>query len=155
MQLELDPFSPVPIYQQIRDRIVEAVARGILVPGDQLAPVRQLALDFGINAATVAKGYDALRNEGIIRTNYKSGSVIARGPDAGEADPSFVRDWTARLTTLLAEATAKGLADGEILEATTTLIRDFSSSRSRPDGPDAHHGDVERDAFDGQKGQTS
>ena len=131
MQIEIDPLSPIPIYQQIRDRVVEAVARGSLRPGDQLAPVRQLAVDFGINAATVAKGYEVLRNEGIIRTNHKSGSVIARGPDTGPPDERFVWDWTERLTTILAEATAKGLDGATILEKSSDIIRDFSSARSQ------------------------
>jgi DNA-binding transcriptional regulator YhcF (GntR family) len=129
MQIEIDPESAAPIYQQIRDRVVEAVARGELAPGEQLASVRQLAVDFGINVATVAKAYDVLRNEGIIRTNHKSGSVIARGPGTGPADEAFVADWSARLTTLLAEAVAKGLADHAIVERSAAIVEDFTSRR--------------------------
>ncbi len=132
MQLQIDPVSAVPIYQQIRDRVVEAVAGGDLSPGDQLASVRQLAVDFGINVATVAKAYDVLRNEGIIRTNHKSGSVIARGPGGDPAEAAFVADWSARLATLLAEAVAKGLSDPAIVEHSIAIIEDFSARRSQP-----------------------
>ncbi|HEY2555877.1 MAG TPA: GntR family transcriptional regulator [Diaminobutyricibacter sp.] len=131
MQIEIDPLSTTPIYQQIRDRVVEAVAGGDLAPGDQLSSVRQLAVDFGINVATVAKAYDVLRNEGIIRTNHKSGSVIARGPGTDPADDAFVSDWSARLATLLAEAIAAGLADSEIVAHSTAIVEDFSARRSR------------------------
>lgn len=133
MRLEVDPTSAIPIYQQIRDRVVEAVAGGELVPGDQLASVRQLAVDFGINAATVAKAYDVLRNEGIIRTNHKSGSVIARGPQSGPADETFLADWSARLTTLLAEAVARGLDDATIFEQASEVIHRFASARTESD----------------------
>src|SRR5690242_4348285 len=43
MLLSIEPDSPVPIYQQIRDRIVEAIARGRQPAGSALPPIRQLA----------------------------------------------------------------------------------------------------------------
>ena len=132
MQIEIDPLSAVPIYQQIRDRIVEAVAGGDLTPGEQLSSVRQLAMDFGINVATVTRAYDVLRGEGIIRTNHKSGSVIARGPESEPADPAFVADWSTRLATLLAEAIVQGLGDRSITENTAAILEDFSDRRSHP-----------------------
>jgi DNA-binding transcriptional regulator YhcF (GntR family) len=133
VQLQIDPESDAPIYQQIRDRVVEAVASGVLRPGDQLASVRQLAVDFGINVATVAKAYDVLRTEGIIRTNHKSGSVIARGPGTRPADDTVVTEWSARLATLLAEAVAQGLPDAAIVDRCTTIVEDFSARRSPVD----------------------
>ena len=132
MQIEIDPMSAVPIYQQIRDRVVEAVAGGRLVPGEQLSSVRQLALDFGINVATVTRAYDVLRTEGVIRTNHKSGSVIARGPESAPADPAFVADWSTRLATLLAEAIVQGLDDTAIAQNTAAILEDFSARRSHP-----------------------
>ncbi len=133
MQIQIDPQSAAPIYQQIRDRVVEAVAAGELRPGDQLASVRQLAVDFGINVATVAKAYDVLRNEGLIRTNHKSGSVIARGPGTEPAEEAFVTEWSARLATLLAEAVARGLIDTAIVDHSIAIVEDFSARRSPSD----------------------
>ncbi|KQV07470.1 GntR family transcriptional regulator [Leifsonia sp. Root112D2] len=128
MQIEVDPLSSVPIYQQIRDRMVEAVASGSLAPGDQLASVRQLAVAFGINVATVTKAYEALRHEGIIRTNHKSGSVIARGPQSGPPDAAFLDEWMPRLTTLLAEAVAQGMPPREIAERSSAVLADFGAA---------------------------
>ncbi|WP_308465467.1 GntR family transcriptional regulator [Rathayibacter soli] len=125
MQIDIDPLSDVPLYQQLRDRVVEGIAAGRLEPGEQLASVRQLAVSFGINVATVSKGYDLLRQEGLIRTNHKSGSVIARGPDSGPASSEFVDDWRARLTTLLAEASAQGLSSSRISESVADLLAGF------------------------------
>jgi len=46
MLLSIEPdWVPVPIYQQIRDRIVEAIARGRQPAGSALPPIRQLAVD--------------------------------------------------------------------------------------------------------------
>ncbi|WP_136313718.1 MULTISPECIES: GntR family transcriptional regulator [Actinomyces] len=112
MDLEVDPLSPTPIYQQLRDRIVEGIARGELPPGRRLPSVRALAGAFAINPATVSKAYDLLRAEGLVVTNAKSGTVIAPAGDWTEAAA-----WQSRLRTLLAEARAHGLAEQRILDA--------------------------------------
>lgn len=127
MEIEIDPRSDVPIYQQIRDRTVEAIASRALAAGDQLASVRQLALSFGINVQTVSKAYEALRAEGLIRTNRKSGSVVARGPADGPPAPGFEEDWAFRLTTLLAEAVAQGVPDDGILSRARGVLEHFAT----------------------------
>ncbi|GAB3128069.1 GntR family transcriptional regulator [Glaciibacter psychrotolerans] len=141
MQIEIDPLSAVPLYQQIRDSTVDAIAAGELVPGEQLASVRQVALGFGINVQTVTKAYDALRREGFIRTNHKSGSVIARGPaDPGAdpgADPAFVGEWADRLATLLAEAVAQGVGDAEILGRVESQLGSFAERRAAASAAEA------------------
>ena len=38
MLLSIEPDGPVPIYQQIRDRIVEAIARGRQRPAPRCRP---------------------------------------------------------------------------------------------------------------------
>ncbi|HEY0260189.1 MAG TPA: GntR family transcriptional regulator [Lacisediminihabitans sp.] len=135
MQIDIDPLSEVPIYQQLRDRVVEAIAGGELEPGEALASVRRLAVAFGINVATVGKGYDLLRQEGLIRTNHKSGSVVARGPATGPADDSFLRSWEPRLTTLLAEAVAQGATEEQILTRVRERLSEFGV---RPAAPEDH-----------------
>lgn len=143
MQIEIDPVSEVPLYQQLRDRVVEGIAAGRLRPGDRLAPVRQLAGQFGINIATVGKGYDLLRGEGLVRTNRTAGSVIARGPRADDRrgaqwDDASRTSWKARLTTVLAEAVAQGEADDVVLETAGGILAGFAAER---DGARAEEGD--------------
>lgn len=140
MRIDIDPTSDVPLYQQLRDRIVEAIASGELAPGQALASVRQLAMAFGINVATVAKGYDLLRQEGLLRTNRKSGSLVARGPDSGPADEAFLAEWDSRLTTLLAEAVAQGVGEKQIAERMDALLADFRVQRATHAARDATHG---------------
>ncbi|MGO3750860.1 GntR family transcriptional regulator, partial [Vagococcus salmoninarum] len=41
--------SDLPIYQQIRNQIILALATGQLKPGESLPSVRQLADDIGVN----------------------------------------------------------------------------------------------------------
>ncbi|MEV0584425.1 GntR family transcriptional regulator [Nonomuraea sp. NPDC050310] len=128
MQLTLDLDSEVPIYQQIRDRILQAIARRQAKEGDPLPSTRQLAGDFGINFHTVNKAYDLLRQEGVIRINRKSGAVVRRDPDSGPPEDAFAEDWQARMSVLLAEATVHGLDRREVLRRCEALLLGFEEN---------------------------
>src|SRR6476661_7651146 len=95
MILNVDLASDVPIYQQLRDQIVEAIAEGVLIDGSSLPATRTLAADFGINFHTVNKAYDLLRQQGLIQLNRKTGAVVT----PAVADPPFPAEWTARART--------------------------------------------------------
>ena len=129
MLIDIDPTSESPLYQQLRDQVVVAIADGSLKPGEPLASVRQLATQFGINSATVGKGYDLLRQEGLVRTSRRSGSVVARGP-ADDETSGFAAGWTDRLRILLAEAVAHGMPEPSIRGATSALLTDFAAARA-------------------------
>ena len=115
MLLSIEPDGPVPIYQQIRDRIVEAIAGGRQPAGSGLPSTRQLAVDLGVNFHTVNKSYDLLRQEGLLRLSRKSGAVVQRDAGSGPPRQDWAQDWTARLQTLLAEAAAQGLPANDII----------------------------------------
>lgn len=116
VDIALDPLSTVPLYQQIRDRIVESIGRGELRRGDALASVRQLAGAFAINPATVSRAYDQLRSEGLVATNAKSGSFVATDRDTAVAPPDYLAGFESRLNTLLAEGRARGLSNAALRE---------------------------------------
>jgi DNA-binding transcriptional regulator YhcF (GntR family) len=128
--LNVDLASEVPIYQQLRDQIVEAIAAGVLTEGSSLPATRTLAADFGINFHTVNKAYDLLRQEGLIRLNRKTGAVVT----TAVAEPPFPADWAARARTLLAEAVARGIPADEVLETCRSLLDSFGAPQ-REDAP--------------------
>ncbi|MCI0143335.1 GntR family transcriptional regulator [Arthrobacter bambusae] len=125
MILNVDLASDVPIYQQLRDQIVEAIADGVLAEGSSLPATRALAADFGINFHTVNKAYDLLRQQGLIQLNRKTGGVVT----TTVADPLFSADWTARARTLLAEAVARGLSPEEVLESCRSILDSFGTTQ--------------------------
>ena len=124
--LSIEPDGPVPIYQQIRDRIVEAIAGGRQPAGSALPSTRQLAVDLGVNFHTVNKAYDLLRQEGLLRLGRKSGAVVRRDASSGPPDPGWAEDWTGRLRTLLAEAAAQGMPATDIVGECQDAVADFA-----------------------------
>lgn len=127
MILMVDLSSDVPIYLQLRDRVVEAIAAGELREGSSLPSTRALASDAGINFHTANKAYELLRQEGLIRLNRKTGAVVT----TATADAAVRAAWTARLRTLLAEAVAKGLTDDEIDSACRSVLASFQTTPER------------------------
>jgi GntR family transcriptional regulator len=123
--LSIEPDGPVPIYQQIRDRIIEAIADGVQPAGSPLPSTRQLAVDLGVNFHTVNKSYDILRQEGLLRISRKSGAVVQRDARSGPPNPAWVADWAARLRTLLAEAAAQGMPAEDILRHCQAAVDSF------------------------------
>ena len=94
MLFRLDFQSAVPIYRQIRDQVVLAVAQGELTPGERLPTTRALAEDAGVNVMTVSKAYQLLKAEGYLSA-----------------------DQTARLNLLAGEARLAGLTLDDFVAA--------------------------------------
>lgn len=120
MLLQLDFQSEVPIYKQIRDQIVLAIAQGTLLPGEKLPPIRTLAEDAGVNTMTVNKAYQLLKSEGYLVTDRRSGTTVCRPPDAG-GPAGLDAGQTARLRLLAGEAKLAGLGLEEFLDLCKTL----------------------------------
>ena len=116
MLLKLDFSSDVPIYQQIRDQVVVAIASGQLVPGEKLPTIRTLAEETGINMMTASKAYQLLKAEGCITTGRRDGATV-RIPAAGAA-PKTVEGLHLRLC----ELRLAGMERSEILDLCARLL---------------------------------
>ena len=76
MDIRIDPASPVPPYDQVRQRIAALAADGTLPAGTRLPPVRTLAADLHLAANTVARAYRELEQAGLVQTRGRHGTVI-------------------------------------------------------------------------------
>src|SRR5204863_8713811 len=69
----------LPIYRQLRDRVVAMILDGVLKEGDPLPSVRTVAADYRVNPLTVLKGYQQLVDEGLVETRRGRGMFINAG----------------------------------------------------------------------------
>lgn len=103
MLLRLDFNCDVPIYQQIRNQVVSAIASGQLAPGEKLPTIRALAEETGINMMTASKAYQLLKSEGYITTGRRDGATVRlpeRGPGPETIDGLRLRICELRLAGL-------------------------------------------------------
>src|SRR3954453_23809142 len=69
----------VPIYRQLRDRVVAMILEGALKEGDPLPPVRSVAAEFRLNPLTVLKGYQQLVDEQLVEKRRGLGMFVSVG----------------------------------------------------------------------------
>lgn len=111
MVIRIKDNSEVPIYLQLRNQIVAGISDGRLRPGEHLPPVRVLAGEIGINAMTVNKTYQMLRQEGFIEIDRRHGARVCDRSGAPELSPARLE----QLEALAAEAKARGMGREDFL----------------------------------------
>ena len=68
-----------PIYRQLRDRVVAMILEEVLVDGDALPSVRNVAAEYRLNPLTVLKGYQELVDEGLVEKKRGRGMFVNDG----------------------------------------------------------------------------
>ena len=120
MMLQFDFPSDVPIYLQLRNQIVIGISSGQLKAGEKLPTVRALAEESGINAMTVSKAYNLLKQEGYIITDRRKGATIAQTHKA----PRVKEETIHALRLHLSELRLAGMTKEQIVELMETLYKE-------------------------------
>ena len=68
--------ADLPIYSQLVAQIKLAIVSGVYLPGERLAPVRELAMDAGVNPNTMQRALQELEREGMVYTQRTSGRFV-------------------------------------------------------------------------------
>src|SRR4051794_39535732 len=120
VDFQLNPNSGVPIYRQIQDQVRFGIASRLLVPGEQLPTVRELAVKLEVNPNTVIKAYSELERAGIVSTEQGSGTFVAPQPTPLPTD-----ERRAKLEGLCAEFLSQvaryGFSADEVVRAVQAL----------------------------------
>lgn len=69
----------LPIYRQLRDRVVAMILESVLTDGDALPSVRNVAAEYRLNPLTVLKGYQELVDEGLVEKKRGRGMFVTEG----------------------------------------------------------------------------
>ncbi|MFF4536938.1 GntR family transcriptional regulator [Streptomyces aureus] len=130
MLIRVLPGSPVPLGEQIAACVRGAIADGSAVPGERLPPARQVAASLNVNVHTVLRGYQRLRDEGLIELRRGRGAVVTTAPGIAHR---------ARLTDvvhgLVAQARELGLPDEELLALVRDCLAGAPAATAERSGP--------------------
>ena len=69
----------LPIYRQLRDRVVAMILEGVLGEGDALPSVRNVAAEYRLNPLTVLKGYQELVDQDLVEKKRGRGMFVLDG----------------------------------------------------------------------------
>lgn len=125
-EFRLDSRSGVPVYRQLIDQVLVAIASGGLTSGDQLPTVRQLAVDLSINPNTVVRAYKELEIRGMLTTQQGTGTFItAKKVKSDEAQRQK------RLSQMVAEFVARVSAEGYTVDEIQERLSELAGESGR------------------------
>ena len=115
MFFSIDADGDIPIYEQIVRQVKLAVADGILVGGQMVPSVRQLAGELAINSNTIARAYQELQADHVLEPLRGRGMVVRRDAvkRCTKARNSLVADGVRRA---LGDALSGGMTIAELRE---------------------------------------
>ncbi|OEF97177.1 GntR family transcriptional regulator [Desulfuribacillus alkaliarsenatis] len=103
MNLVFDPA--LPIYTQIVDGFKREICSGTLKPGEKVLPVRELALNLGVNPNTLQRALSELEREGLLYTERTAGRFITKDQDLinrlrNDLTKELVKDFLEKMASL-------------------------------------------------------
>lgn len=99
---------------QLVEQIKRSVALGVLVAGEQLPTVKQLATELTVNPNTVARAYRDLERDGVIETSPGRGSFVRSNGAAGPVQSTIADVAAGALERAVREAKSMGLKRDDV-----------------------------------------
>ncbi len=122
----LDLRSGVPVYRQLIDQVLAAIASRTLRAGDRLPTVRQVAVDLSININTVVRAYKELEIRGTLSTQQGTGTFIT-DQEVRQDEAERQRRLSHLVGEMLARAGAEGFSIDDVRRALDDLVPDADS----------------------------
>ena len=117
MLIRVDPSAPEPLGDQVAASVRRAVVEGRAAPGDRLPPAREVATALGINLHTVLRGYQQLRDEGLVDLRRGRGAVLTARATGDRAELDR------KAAEMVEVARRLGLGETEVLGAVRAAFR--------------------------------
>ena len=130
-QFQVDENNGIPLWSQVRKRLIFLIVSGHYKPGDQLPTVRELAVQLDINYNTVNKVYQILEREGYVITRRGRGTFVAELDDKALLALDNKVDLLA--DELVEEGFDFGMTGDEILRTVKTRISQYLKHNSSGD----------------------
>ena len=122
-----------PVYRQIVRHIRADILNGCYQPDEQIPPVRQLAMEAGVNPNTMQRALSARVDEGLLVSRGTVGRFVTSDEAALERARRTARQDA--LEKLAEDAQAAGLTLDDLVQ----YIREEAQSAAIPsDDPDPH-----------------
>ncbi len=107
----------LPIYRQLRDRVVDMILDGVLKEGDPLPSVRNVAAENRVNPLTVLKAYQELVGEELVETRRGLGMFVKAGAREALLQDERQRFLADQWPRIAATIHRLGLSPQELLDA--------------------------------------
>jgi GntR family transcriptional regulator len=111
----LDRSSPLPLYYQLRNALLQQIESGSLVPGDMLPAERELIERYGVSRITVRQALSSLMADGLLYRQRGLGTFVRQ---------NRIEQELSSLTGFSEEMLSRGLVPGTKLISAETVTAD-------------------------------
>jgi DNA-binding transcriptional regulator YhcF (GntR family) len=115
--LRVDTKARKPLFDQLRNQVIDGVRTGALQPGARLPTVRDLAGQLGVAANTVGRAYRELESAAIVETRGRYGTFISRFDPTDAAMAAAAKEYVQVARTL-------GLTKSDAIRYVTNVADD-------------------------------
>lgn len=126
MEWKLD--GEAPIWAQIVETVKLGIVSGGFEPGERLPPVREMAMEAGVNPNTMQRALAELEREGLVYSQRTSGRFVTEDGRAIAAARGELAE--AKIRAFLDSMAALGYSREEI----NGLVRDSNFEGGKTDG---------------------
>lgn len=128
---KVDDTSGIPVWIQVRKRLVYLIVSGRYQEGEKLPTVRELAVALDINYNTVNKVYQDLERDGFIETKRGRGSFVA---DLSKSNLVTIdNEVTLLADQFVSKAADSGMVEDEMVSLVRTQAALHRGEGRRPD----------------------
>lgn len=121
--IEIDFENEVPIYLQLKNEIIKAIARGELLENASLPSVRTLANELDINMHTVNKAYNILKEEGYVKIDRRKGALISYS--FKNFNEEFKNTLDEELEIFIAQSVARGIEKDLVINKINNIFAKY------------------------------
>ena len=114
--------ADLPIYSQLVAQIKLAIVSGVYLPGERLAPVRELAMEAGVNPNTMQRALQELEREGMVYTQRTSGRFVTEDTTVIESAKKLLAE--REIKSFLAQMGRLGYPQEEIVSLLEASIEE-------------------------------
>lgn len=108
----IDCHSRTPIFEQIKEQILNLINIGELKPDDKLPSIRQLASDLDLNVNTVKRAFQELERERVTYSIPGKGVFVSHTAIANEL---VIDNAETELRRIIASSKAKGVPSERVI----------------------------------------
>lgn len=124
MKILISNTSDAPLYQQIKEQIIDAILKGELVEGDPLPSIRAFANDLKVSVLTIRRVYDDLEKEGFVNSQVGIGTFVST------SNVELLRDSKRRLVEqkmleMIQTAKSLGITQQELNDMMNILFKEL------------------------------
>jgi len=127
--LKIDFDSETPIYVQIKNQVIEGIAKGEIELGEELPSVRSLAEDIGVNMHTVNKSYNILKEEGYIKIDRRKGAIVSLNLDI--STEKFNNEFNENLYFYIAQCINRNISIEEVKKKIDNIYEEFINKENK------------------------